>query len=98
MALFDELDARTAAAVGRTFEDEVIWRPMRMSGGGYVVHAVADPARPIRKIPAIVSWAVTGLPFEGGSGGAMVGTGTLMIYFELTQFQDEPWARFGEPV
>ena len=34
MALFDDIDARTAAAVGRVLEDPVIWLPMLPGGGG----------------------------------------------------------------
>src|SRR5580704_9160727 len=94
MALFDDIDARTAAAVGRVLEDPVIWRPM-LPGGR------PDPNRPVRgergDLPAIVTWAVSGLPVEAGSGGGMVGTATLMIDFEIHWFEDEDWRRFGVP-
>jgi hypothetical protein len=104
MALFDDIDARTAAAVGRVLEDPVIWRPMLPGGGGDFVVIPGgrpDPNRPVRgelgDLPAIVTWAVTGLPVEQGSGGGMVGTATLMIDFEIHWFEDEDWRRFGVP-
>jgi hypothetical protein len=104
MALFDDIDARTAAAVGRVLEDPVIWRPMLPGGGGDFVVIPGgrpDPNRPVRgelgDLPAIVTWAVTGLPVEQGSGGGMVGTATLMIDFEIHWFEDDDWRRFGVP-
>lgn len=98
MALFDELDERTAAAVGRVFEDEVIWRPMVAGSGNWVTQAQPDPNRPIRILDAIISWAPTGLPVEGGAGGGQLATATLMLDFQLVNFQNEPWTRFGLPV
>jgi hypothetical protein len=104
MALFDDIDARTAAAVGRVLEDPVIWRPMLPGGGGDFVVIPGgrpDPNRPVRgelgDLPAIVTWAVSGLPVEAGSGGGVVGTATLMIDFEIHWFEDEDWRRFGVP-
>jgi hypothetical protein len=100
MALFDDIDARTAAAVGRVLEDPIIWRPMLPGGGGDFVVIPGgrpDPNRPVRPLPAIVTWAVTGLPVEAGSGGGMVGTATLMIDFEIHWFEDDSWRRFGVP-
>lgn len=97
MALFDDLDFRTAAAVGRVFEDLVIWRPMVAGSGGWVTQARPDPNRPVRELDAIISWAPTGLPVEGGPGGGVVGTSTLLIDFQLVNFLDDQWRRFGEP-
>jgi hypothetical protein len=99
MALFDDIDARTAAAVGRVLEDPVVWLPMLPGGGDFVVipGGRPDPNRPTRRLPAIVTWAVSGLPVEAGSGGGMVGTATLMIDFEIHWFEDEAWRRFGVP-
>lgn len=99
MALFDDIDARTAAAVGRVFEDPVIWLPMLPGGGDFVVipGGRPDPNRPARRLPAIVTWAVTGLPVEQGSGGGTVGTATLMIDFEWVLFLNDEWRRFGAP-
>jgi hypothetical protein len=104
MALFDDIDARTAAAVGRVLEDPIIWRPMLPGGGGDFVVIPGgrpDPNRPVRgelgDLPAIVTWAVSGLPVEAGSGGGVVGTATLMIDFEIHWFEDEDWRRFGVP-
>ena len=48
-------------------------------------------------MPAIVTWAVTGLPVEQGSGGGMIGTATLMIDFEWVLFLNDEWRRFGAP-
>ena len=51
MALFDDIDARTAAAVGRVLEDPVIWRPMLPGGGGDFIVTPGgrpDPNRPVR--------------------------------------------------
>ncbi len=102
MALFDDIDARTAAAVGRVFEDTIIWRPMLPTppGGDDFIATRGgrpDPNRPVRPLPAIVTWAVTGLPIESGSGGGVVGTATLMIDFEWVLFLADEWRRFGPP-
>jgi hypothetical protein len=48
-------------------------------------------------LPAIVTWAVSGLPVEAGSGGGTVGTATLMIDFEWVLFLTDEWRRFGAP-
>lgn len=97
MALFDDLDQRTAQAVGRVFEDEVVWRPMLPGGGGgWVQHARPDPNRPVRDLPAIISWAPVGLPVEGSPGGGTLGTATLLIDFQFQWFEGD-WARFGMP-
>jgi hypothetical protein len=104
MALFDDIDARTAAAVGRVLEDPVVWRPILAGGGGDFVVTPGgrpDPSRPVRgergDLPAIVTWAVTGLPVEQGSGGGMIGTATLMIDFEWVLFLNDEWLCFGAP-
>jgi hypothetical protein len=99
MALFDDIDARTAAAVGRVLEDPVVWRPILAGGGDFVVipGGRPDPSRPARALPAIVTWAVTGLPVEQGAGGGMIGTATLMIDFEWVLFLNDEWLRFGAP-
>jgi hypothetical protein len=99
MALFDDIDARTAAAVGRVLEDPVVWRPILAGGGDFVVTPGGrpDPSRPARALPAIVTWAVTGLPVEQGAGGGMIGTATLMIDFEWVLFLNDEWLRFGAP-
>ena len=100
MALFDDIDARTSAAVGRVLEDPIIWRPMLPGGGSdFVVIPGGRPDRnrPVRPLPAIVTWAVTGLPVEAGSGGGTVGTATLMIDFEWVLFLTDEWRRFGAP-
>jgi len=58
MALFDDIDARTAAAVGRVLEDPVVWLPMLPGGGGDFVVIPGgrpDPNRPTRRLPAIVT-------------------------------------------
>lgn len=99
MARFDDMDARTAAAVGRMNEDNVIWRPMVKTGGGYTTPGYApDPQRPVRELPAIVTWAVDGhMPVQGSAGGGTVATGTLLVDFEDVFFTDEEFARFGRP-
>lgn len=98
MALFDDLDTRTADAVGRVFEDDVVWRPMvRGGGGGWVTSAQPDPNRPVRTVKAIVSWAPIGLPVEGSTGGGVVSSATLMVDFRWNQFQEDPWAQYGTP-
>lgn len=96
MALFDDFDTRTADAVGRIFEDIVIWRPMIAGSGGWITQANPDPNRPVRTVRAIISWAPIGLPVEGSPGGGNVATASLMIDFRVNLFQDE-FARFGEP-
>jgi hypothetical protein len=99
MALFDDIDARTAAAVGRVFEDPIVWRPMLPGGNDFVATPGGrpDPNRPVRPLPAIVTWAITEQPIVSGSGGGLVGTATLMIDFELRWFEDADWRRFGAP-
>jgi hypothetical protein len=98
MALFDDFDARTAEAVGRVFEDQVVWRPMLPAGGGgWVQQARPDPARPIRNLPAIISWAPIGLPVEGSPGGGTVGTASLMIDFQFKWFEQDGFETFGMP-
>jgi len=98
MARFDEMDARAAAAVGRMNEDIIVWRPMVKTGGGYTSPGLGpDPARPPRELPAIITWAITGMPVESSTGGGVVGTATLFIDFEDVFFQEDPYAQFGRP-
>jgi hypothetical protein len=99
MALFDDIDTRSAAAVGRLLEDPVILRPMLAGGGDFVVTPGGrpDPNRPVRRLPAIVTWAVTGLPVQQGAGGGTVATATLMIDFEWVLFLTDEWRPYGAP-
>lgn len=99
MALFDELDALAGAAVGRVFADQVIWRPMlARPGGSYTSPGeTPDPNRPVREIPAIVSWAIISMPIESSPGGGLVAGGTLLIDFEDALFLDEQWVQYGRP-
>ena len=99
MAQFDDLDRRVAAAVGRMFEDEVIWRPMQArAGSAYLPNQDVGPdrSRPIRALPAIVTWAITGMQVEGRPGGGEVGLATLFVDFEWILFEQD-FTRFGIP-
>jgi hypothetical protein len=98
---FDELDARMSAAVGRSFEDTVIWRPMLpKSASQYIVQPGGNPDRnrPLRELPGIITWATTGLEaVQGSPGGGIVGTATLMIDFEIALFEEPEFAMWGAP-
>jgi hypothetical protein len=98
MAQFDALDARTADAVGRVFADEVIWRPMlaRPTSSYLQGGARPDQARPRRELPAIVTWAITGMQVQQQTGGGQLGTATLMVDFEWKHFEGD-FDRFGIP-
>lgn len=101
MAVFDDFDRRVAAAVGRTFEDEVIWRPMQAREGSAYVPGQGirpDLTRPSRALPAIITWAITGMQVEGTprGGGGEVGLATLFVDFEWILFEED-FARFGLP-
>ena len=99
MALFDDFDQRVAAAVGRVFEDEVIWHPMIAREGSAYVPGQGirpDTSRPMRALPAIISWAITGMPVAAPTGGGEMGSATLFIDFEWILFEQD-FARFGIP-
>ena len=105
MALFDAFDRRVAAAVGRVFEDPVIWRPMQAREGSTYLAGQGnrpDLTRPIRPLAgetnfkAIVTWAHGGMQVAAPTGGGEMQIATLFVDFEWILFE-ENYARFGIP-
>lgn len=102
MALFDEMDARTAEAVGRLLNERVIWRPMVLPTGGTYVQTSgeSDPLRPVRgespsdPLFAIVTWALAASAVGTAPSGGVVGTATLLVDFEDAYFDPD----IGKPL
>lgn len=96
MAAFDQADALAAASVGRVFSETVTWRPMRKRGGGSYTQArfEPDPTRPVKELPAIVTWRPTVV--DPGSNHSEVGG--LPSFDCLVDIDQAAFAGGPEPV
>jgi hypothetical protein len=89
--VFEAMDQRAAAAVGRLLEEPCTWRPMlgRATGGGYTKAQadLPDPSRPVREgLRAIVTWRDAVSDATKGDGGNIVAGGQLIVDLDRTQF------------
>lgn len=85
MSIWDEVDGRAEKAIGRLFYEKIEYRPMisrRTGGGGYTQGAgapstIPDPARPVRIVYGIVTWAPMNLQTAADTGRSNEGGSTL---------------------
>jgi hypothetical protein len=100
MTAFDRFDKMASAAVGRLFNERVIWRPQRPRTGrdGYTNgDSVPDEARPVRELVGAVTWRPDVINPADTNGGGVVISAQAVLDMDASLFLKPGQAPGADP-